>query len=374
MQMKFTVNKGDILNLLAKVQGLTGRKTNLAITSSVLIRSTESGIVVVATDLETGFEGHYPAEIETEGIITVNARKLFEIIRDFPSQEIHIHEVENRWIEIRNQNVEYHIVGLNPDDFPDSPHVEAVTLFEIDSGAFKRMIEKTVSISSTSDDQRAHLVGLYLEGLATDTQKILRLVSTDGRRLSKADYFYEPDFDLPLAESVLIPKKGMNEVIKFLETEGTVRLGLINNHFVAKKDTETITIRLLEGDFPKYKDLLVKEDKETILVEKQMFMMMLKRMSILTSENYKGAVFHFGDKQLVIRVANPEIGEAKESMPIDYEGKSLEIAFNPKYFIDTLNVIESERVLLSIKDQKKPCLVQGEENKSFLSVIMPMKL
>ena len=114
--MKATINKSDILPVLAKIQGLAGRKTSLAITTNILIQTAESGITINATDLETGFEGFYPANIETQGVIAINARKLFEIVRDFPSEDIYVNEIENHWIEIGNQNVEYHIVGLNPDD------------------------------------------------------------------------------------------------------------------------------------------------------------------------------------------------------------------------------------------------------------------
>ncbi len=130
--MKATINKNDILPVLAKLQGLAGRKTNLAITTNILIQTEESGIAISATDLETGFEGSYPADIETQGTIAINARKFYEIVRDFPSEDIYVNEIENHWIEIGNQKVEYHIVGLNPDDFPEIPKIEDVDYFEID--------------------------------------------------------------------------------------------------------------------------------------------------------------------------------------------------------------------------------------------------
>ena len=104
--MKATINKNDILPVLSKIQGLAGRKTNLAITTSILIQTEESGISIAATDLETGFKGFYPAKIDTQGVIAINARKLYEIIRDFPSEDIYINEIENHWIEIGNQTVE----------------------------------------------------------------------------------------------------------------------------------------------------------------------------------------------------------------------------------------------------------------------------
>ena len=119
--MKFVINKNDIRNILGKVQGITGRRTNLAITETVLIQAKEHAVKITATDLETGFEGEYPATVESEGLIAINAKKLYEIVRDFPSDAIDINEVENRWIEIGKETIEYHIVGMNPDDFPRFP-------------------------------------------------------------------------------------------------------------------------------------------------------------------------------------------------------------------------------------------------------------
>ena len=188
--MKFTINKSDILNVLSSVQGLTGRKSNLAITATVLVRAAGAEVTIVATDLETGFEGVYPATVESEGTIAINARKFYEIVRDFPSDQIHINEVENRWIEIGNKNIEYHLVGMNPEDFPDIPKIEEVDFFDIKSEAFKKMIEKALVIG-TSDDKRAHIVGVYFERINTDKETFVRMVSTDGSRLSKVDYIYD---------------------------------------------------------------------------------------------------------------------------------------------------------------------------------------
>jgi DNA polymerase-3 subunit beta len=372
--MKATISKKDILPVLAKIQGLTGRKTNLAITTNILIQTGESGIIISATDLETGFEGVYPADIETQGIIAINARKLYEIVRDFPSEDIYVNEIENHWIEIGNQKVEYHIVGLNPEDFPEIPKIEDVEFFEIDSASLAKMIEKTVIIGGASDDTRAHIIGIYAERITQDDQKIFRLVATDGSRLSKADYIFDKDFDLPAGASVLIPKKGLVEAAKFLESEGVVKIGFKDNNFIVKREKETLIVRLLEGDFPQYGDIVIKSDEHDIQMDRQLFLMMLKRMSILSSDEYKGVIFHFSKDKLLINSTNPDIGESKEDMDIAYEGDSIEVMYNPKFFIDTLSVISEDNVVLNIVDEEKPCKIEGENDKTYLSVIMPMRI
>jgi DNA polymerase-3 subunit beta len=372
--MKATINKNVILPVLSKIQGLAGRKTSLAITTHVLIQTADSGISITATDLETGFEGFYPAQVEDQGVIAINARKLYEIVRDFPSEDIYVNEVENHWIEIGNQNVEFHIVGLNPDDFPEIPKIEAVDFFEIDSAAFHKMIEKTVIISGASDDNRAHIIGIYAERIQEDNQKVLRLVSTDGSRLSKADYIFNKDYDLSPGDNVLIPKKGLMEVAKFLDFEGPVKIGIKDNNFIVKKEKETLIIRLLEGDFPEYGDIVANREGNDILLDRQLFLMMLKRMSILSSDEYKGVIFHFNQEKLIINSTNPDIGESKEDMDLAYKGEPVEVMYNPKFFIDTLGVIDEDNIIVNIVDDQKPCKIEGENDKSYLSVIMPMRI
>jgi DNA polymerase-3 subunit beta len=372
--MKATIKKADLLPVLSKVQGITGRRTNLAITTNVLIKTEKKGLAISATDLETGFEGFYPAQVEKEGTIAINARKFYEIVRDFPTEEIFLNEVENHWIEIGNKNIEYHIVGLNPDDFPEIPKIEAIEFFDIESAALNKMIERAVVVSGSSDDKRAHIIGVYAERMEDEKNKVFRFVSTDGSRLSKVDTIFEKDALLPSGENVIIPKKGLIEVSKFLDDEGPVKIGFKDNNFIVQKDSETLIILLLEGDFPEYGDIIVKKGGHSIVMERQPFLMMLKRMSILSSEDYKGVIFNFDKKKLVITSTNPDIGESKEDMEVEYGGEAITVMFNPKFFIETLNVIDEEKIILNIVDEEKPCLIESEKDQTYLSVIMPMRI
>ena len=372
--MKFKIKKEDILEVLSKVQGITGRKSNLAITSNILIQTTDSGIKMVVTDLETGFEGIYPANIESHGTITINSRKFYEIVKEFPSKEIEINEVENYWIKIGNKNVEYNIVGMNPDDFPETPEIEDVDFFTIDSEIFKDMIEKAIIISGAPDEKRTHITGIYFEIRHQKKKNIVRMVSTDGNRLSKVDCIFEKDLKLPKTTGILVPKKGMSEVVKFLDSTGTVQVGIKNSNFIIKKDLETIIIRLLEGNFPEYGDIIKRGSSHAIQMDRKMFVSMLKRMSILSSEDYKGVIFNFKEDNLSITTTNPDLGESKEDMIIDYKGDSIEVAFNPRYIMETMSVIDSEKIIVNIIDSEKPCLLEGANQDTYLSVIMPMRI
>ena len=372
--MKFTIRKSDITDILSKVQGITGRKSNLAITANILVKTNDSGISFIATDLETGFEGNYPAVVESTGMITINARKFFEIVQNFPSDDILIEEEERQWIKISCNKVQYHIVGMSPDDFPDIPVLEDVEFMEIDAIKFRKMIEKTIMISPSSDEKRAHITGVFFESVDKDSEKIIRMVSTDGRRLSKVEFKSEGDLDFYGCEGVIIPKKGLSEVSKLLDTDGFINIGVKDNYFIVKKDHETIIIGLLEGDFPAYGDIVIKNDSNSIKIDKRTFNMMLKRMSILSTENYNGVIFNFKNDKLEVTATNPDLGESKEDFSIEFRREPIEVAFNPKYFMETINVIEEDSIFINIRDSKCPCIIEGAEDNNFLSVIMPMKL
>jgi len=374
--MKLKIKKQDIVEVLSKVQAIAGRKTNITITTAVLIRTNKNGISIISTDLETGFEGFYPAVVEKEGAVVINARKLFEIVRDFPNEEMFINEIGNNWIEIRdNSNVEYRMVGMNSNDFPGIPSIEDIVFFELDSAAFKKMIEQTVFISGGSEEKRAHINGIYLEKLYNEREKkIIRLVSTDGSRLTKADFEYDDKLNLPDEKGIIISKKGLNDVAKFLEQEGKIKIGYNTSNFVLKKENETIIMRLLEGNFPEYKDIINRKEVFSVKVERLLFLMLLKRMSILTSDSYKGVIFSFTKGKLTVSSTNPDLGESKEEMNVEFERDPCEIAFNVRYFIETLNVVDDEKVCIKLIDSESPCLIEGDKNKNFLSVIMPMRI
>jgi DNA polymerase III subunit beta len=166
----------------------------------------------------------------------------------------------------------------------------------------------------------------------------------------------------------------LNEVARFLDIEGDVEIGIKESNFIVKKEKETIIIRMLEGEFPKYQDILTKGKDHIINLDKIKFGKMLKRMSILATDNYKGAVFSFDDNKLVVTATNPDFGESTEETEIDFSGNPIEAAFNPKFFMDILSVIDEENVIINIVDGSRPCIVEGDTDKTFIGVIMPMRI
>ena len=207
---------------------------------------------------------------------------------------------------------------------------------------------------------------------SADGIKLVRSVSTDGCRLAYSECVQASE--TPGGIAVLIPKKGLEQVVKFLDSDGTVQIGVKGNSFIVKKDAETIIIRLLEGDFPKYAEILLPADDSVPLrIDRQGFLATLKRMSILYSENNKGVKIKLSPGQMTVSAKNPDLGESKETLDISYDGAVFEVAFNPKYLIGVLSVIKDGMALVTIIDERRPCLIEGEADKSYRSVIMPMR-
>ena len=372
--MKFSFNKNDILNVLSKIQGLTGRKTNLTITSDILIKTMGSQISITANDLETVFLGIYDAQVETEGILSINSKKFFEIIREYPENEILVNEVENRWIEIGKGDSIFHIVSSDYENFPETPVIENIEFIEISSADLKKMVDIASIVNYSGEEKRIYVLGSLIEKISTDDGEKIRIVSTDSRRLHCYDAKFKGELLLP-DESVIIPKKGLSELSKFIySSKDGIKVGVKNNYFIFQNKNESIMIKLLEGEYPDYKPVVNSEDMIPIEMDKIMFINLMKRISILTSDDFKSVILNFKDNELVVTITNPEIGESKEEMMIAYSGEEIKSAFNPRYFMDALNLFEDNIVVINIKDSKSPCIIKGLDDNKLVCVIMAMHI
>jgi DNA polymerase-3 subunit beta len=236
------------------------------------------------------------------------------------------------------------------------------------------MIDKTSMMTASAEDKRPHVHGVCLETVQKESENWIRVVSTDGNRLARVEYPCINESALALDRTILVQKKGFNELSKIIIPQGTLSIGIMDNKLFVKQNQETVSIQLLNGAFPDISDILFIKDARQIILNKQLFIMTLKRMSIFSTEDYKGIIFNFNDDKMIITSTNPELGESKEEMFIVYPGSPIEVAFNPRYFIESLSVIEEDQVILSIIDDQTPCLIEGEKDKSYISVIMPMKI
>ena len=371
--MQFTINRDTFLEGLTKVQGIVEKRHTIPILANVLIEAKNNEITITATDLEVGLKSKYEAKIIDEGKITVSAKKMYEIIKELPDKEINFNSKNNFWVEIKCHKSLFNLVGLSPDEFPKFPEVE-LGENSIDKNKLNEMIEKTL-FSVSSDETKFNLTGIFIKSDKVDDINKLIFVSTDGHRLSMIQRISENDLDDRYKEGFILPKKGIIEIKKILETmEENINIGISDNNFSISNKKTTLIMRMVDGDFPDYKRVIPDKGNNAAIINKNLFLHALKRISILSSEKSKGVKINLKNDSLTLTSSNPDLGDAKEEIDIIYSGDDISIGFNAKYIIEILQVIKHENIIFNLKDNISPGRINPEGDEDHLSVIMPMRL
>jgi len=374
--MEIRIDREILLKGVSRVQGILEKRSHMPILSTVLLATKEDELEISATDLEIGFQNSYPVQIIKPGSITISGKRLLDITRETDSENIYISEKDNNWVYISDNNAHYNLSCLPADEFPVLTEPEDIIMVEIDSEMLMEMINKTIH-SITMEEAGFKLSGVFMERVNKGGEDFLRMVATDGHRLSLIDK-RAPDIQkIEMKQGVMIPKKGLLELNKLALENGNILFGLKQNNLVAKKGKALIVIRLLDAKFPDYNNVIpVKgEKKENIItINRKALLEVIRRMMIMRSDQYQGVKMNIGRDYLEMVCINPDLGNAEEKLEVKYEGKPIEMGFNPKYFIDALQPMDSDIIYLDIKDQTSPCLITGEQDDGFLGLIMPMRV
>jgi len=371
--MELTIQKQPLLDGLQMVQGIVEKKSSMPILSNVLLETIEEGIHIVATDLQIGLRLTCPARIKEPGGITVLARKFFEIIRELPDGDIYLRLNENNRLFISCKDIQYQLVGLPIVDFPALPETEQHQLISLEGALIREMIQKTI-FSISIEDTRYNLSGIYFEHLEQEGHKILRMVATDGHRLSLMDKKIGEFNEEVFPKGVLLPRKAVSELLKILDKPGLIQFGFKDNNGLVIKDQMLFIMRLLDRKFPDYNLVLPKKKDKIISIPKNDFLDAMRRMAVLSTDKYKGVKIILTKGKMEIQSINPEIGEAKESLSLEYQEEKIDIGFNPRYFIDALQVMNSDQVIMELNDGVSPAILKGEEDPGYVALIMPMKI
>jgi DNA polymerase-3 subunit beta len=371
--MELTIQRNDLIEGLQKSQSVAEKRSSMPVLSNVLLEARDQQLHLTATNLEVSFTGSYDADIVKEGAVTIQARKFYEIVKELPFPEVRITEKENQWVNITSGSTEYNLVGLPADEFPQVAKYEDVTWAEMDAPLLKEMIDKTIFAVST-EETRYNLSGIYFEKLDSDDPVALKLVATDGHRLSLIEKPLPEVTKFGFEKGVIIPRKGMQELSRLLEEGEQVQVAFQENTAIFRKGESTLIMRLIDGDFPDYNTVIPKDCKRVLEIERSRFMEMLKRMSIISTDRYRGIRCKINLENMEIISNNPEIGDAREEIPITYQGEEMTIAFNPRYFMETLAVMKSKVISARMIDESSACIISGEEDEGFSAVVMPMRL
>lgn len=365
--MEFKIKRKDFLDGLMITQGVVEKKNTMPVLANVLIETTGSGINISATDLEVAMMTSVSASVIKQGRITVLARSLQDIVKESAHEDIHLSVLENDKIELKSGSARFKIAGLNANEFPTFPKVEEKAV-EIPCDLFLGMIEKT-AFSMANDETRYNLNGVLFQKSGEDH---LKMVSTDGHRLSLSEK--RVSIGGLGNVNVIIPKKGVGELKRMVSKEGSFELSVGTKGLLAKKGNEALYIRFLDGTFPEYEAIIPKDNSLFATVLRTSLIGALRRVSLLSNERSKGVIFAFSPGHLEVSTTNPDLGEAREEFDIDYKGKKLNIGFNARYFLDVLDILKDESIIIALKSETNACMVKSEMDAGYTYVIMPMRI
>jgi len=372
--MNFTIDKDVFLKALGRIQGIVEKRNTIPILSNVLLEGNDEELHVTATDLEVGMRSSYPAKVAKPGRVTVSAKKLYEIIKELPDREVGFLAKDNNWIEVRCGKAHFNIVGLAADEFPLFPQVQQDNGVVLSSVLCKELIEKTF-FAMSQDESKYNLNGIHLRTYENDGRTVLRLVATDGHRLSLIEKDIPGTLPGVLQKGLILPRKGVLELKRLAEEgEADLILGFQDNNAVALKGQTVVVIRLVDGEFPDYERVIPRNNDREALIAVDPFLHALRRMLILSSEKSRGVKMQIKQGVLELSSSNPELGDAREELDIEYQGTEMTVGFNARYLLDILQVQDGLRVRMLFKDQLSPSLLCPEKADGFLAVVMPMRL
>lgn len=371
--LQLKIKKTDFQKELGFVQAVVERRTTIPILSNILIESTDSGIVIYGTDLDISLRTECPAEVQSHGSVTIQARKLFEIVRNLPDSDIHLREQENNRVNLQCERARFKITGLPKENFPNIPKFGEPKLV-IPGGVFKVFIERTI-FATTQEESRYALSGVQMEVLPDNT---LRMVATDGHRLA----FIQGGVESSLWESglkVLIPKKALFECIRLItDPNEQVHFSVDENHVYFSIGHRQLVSRLLVGQFPNYEAVLPRNNDRIVHVSSEAIASALRRVSLISDERSHAVSLSISPGRVELTSHHgTEDEEANEDVIADYEGDALEISFNSRYLLDYFNATNAADVQIELRDGTSPALLRpvGEQNlHDYRYIVMPMRI
>ncbi len=377
--MELKITAADLAKALARSQGIVERKSTMPILSHVLLEARKGNVLhVSATDLDLSVSSEHTTNVEVvkEGALAVPAKNLFEIVRALPEQQVTLKKTGNNYLEVKSGPSEFRIVGLPAEDFPALPKFEKVAFVDVTPAELLEQIDRT-AFAASSDETRYNLNGVFFEPQGP----VLRMVATDGHRLALSEKPLAGDY--ALKRGVILPRKGLNELKKLLGEAAEpgaekveARLGFAENSAIFRRPGVVLAMRLIEGLFPDYKQVIPKQGEKIVKIGRLRFLETLRRVSLLSSDKSHAVKLELAAGLLKVLSQNPDLGEAKEEVPVEYGGDALKIGFNARYLTDVVAVLKSDDVQLELADDLSPGVLRGAgpEDAGYTAVVMPMRI
>jgi DNA polymerase-3 subunit beta len=369
--MEILVRRNDLVKELQLVQGIVERKNSIPILSNVLAEARSGELLISATDLDVSLRCGCAAQVVEEGAVTLGAKKLYEIVRSLPDSDVSVKVEGDAWARIKCERVEFKMAGLPREDFPSIPEARAGKAVDIPVGVLRSLIQRT-SFAITAEDARYYLAGALL----VLDKEAAAMVATDGHRLAWA----QKGATLKVAEPtrVLVPRKAITELARLVEDMGgdeAVSFQQGEGHLIFTAGGRTLASKMVEAQFPAYEKVVAVTGDKKVSVGREVLQSAIRRVSLLSSERGRAVRLSLEEGRLEVSASSPELGEARESLPLEYAGENVEIGFNAQYLLEFLGVVGTAEVALEVKDAESQGILRpvGEEGGDYRYVVMPMR-
>ena len=375
--MKVNVTKSEMQEKLANIQNIVEKKNTMPILSHFLLTAGKKGSSIIATDIETALREPIDISVEKEGKICIPARKLFEIVREVDA-DLAFEVVDEQWLKVRSGASSFKLACLPHGDFPAWPSslggadIEEIT---IEAPVLLEMLEKTL-YSAGESDTRYTLNGLLFH--PKPEKKMFTIVGTDGHRL--AIIHRQIDSKVSNEKKIIVPRKAVSELRRFLPAETgegemtRVTISIGEKHLLFTIGKIQFLTRLIEGSYPNYENVIPQSNERKISIARETFTKVLRRVSVMSRERASAVRIDLENDKMTFFSSSPDLGEAKEEVPVDYKGDTVTLGFNARYVIDVLNAMTSDKVVLELQDPLSPVLVKEDGNEDYQCVIMPMRI
>lgn len=358
------MNRSDFANLIGKIQSVVPTKPSLPILANVLIEADNDLVTITATDLMVSMRVAGLAKVVEAGAVTLPARRLFQLTRELTAPDIEIETTAPEVALLRSGSSTFQLQGMHKNEFPKFPDLSEGHQFQMKAEVFKEMLMRT-SFAAARDDSRQVLNGVLMQ----KASHYATFVGTDGKRLARNRVEFEKDAGV--AGAYIVPLKAVDEIVKMLD-DADVKLFLMTDKIAIETDSVTLVSKLLSGQYPDVTRVIPAKSEKSITLHRDELISLLRQVALFTSEGNHSVRFSFTQGNLELCARSGEIGEGKVSMPVNYAGPKLEIAFNPHYFLDILRNSKDETVSFDVSNSYNPGLITDSSKAEF--VIMPMRL
>lgn len=363
--MKVKIAKQTFLEGLQITQNVVSSRSTLPILSNVLLEAKEGKLYLTTTNLEVTVKCAVEAEVQKSGSTTLPAKRLSGIVKELPDKSVELDTDDKNIGVIKCNSSYFRVMGLSSDEFPPMPKTGGQYTYHIDQGVFREMLRKT-SYAASTDETRYVLNGVLL---SFNGDK-LTVVATDGRRLALVEY--EMEFPKEAETDLVLPSKAVNELLHVLEDNGELKISTSEKQITFEFGETVVASKLIEGTYPNFRQVIPAQCDERITVEREELLTALRRTALVTTDKSNTTKLSFMKNKLTVSTNTPDVGEARETIPIKYSGKELTVAFNPEYIMDSLRNLSNDEIFVELTDELSPGVIKCDI--PFLYVLMPMRL